>query len=238
MKPNIPTSDVYRPQSPQTSPRHSAVHGAGTVPQVTISPGTLIRTPRAVMQLEAASQAEIQRHPDTSLESDYELHVSGTDVPQQTQDPTSTPRSTSSHEFPFFQTTDRQAIPLPPPSYDSATSQVPDSELHRHLDILVRDNIRLREDNKRKLEEIQQTTAIQMATLTDSHPPHQQPRSTYQNFENAGQYTKECQLGGGYHNTTPFANSIYQRFYGGRAAARSEEFQGVGGLSSDGIAAT
>ncbi len=168
MKPNSSTSDIPRPQSPQTSPRRLAVHGAGTIPQVTISPGTLIRTPRAVMQLVAASQAETQRHPDTSLESDYELHVSGTDAPQQSQDHTSTPRSTSAHEFPFFHTSDRQAIPLPPPSYDSATSQVPDSELRRHLDILVRDNIRLREDNKRKLEEIQQTTAIQMATLTDT----------------------------------------------------------------------
>ncbi len=138
------------------------------VPQVTISPGTLIRTPRAVMQLVAASQSEIQRHPDTSLESDYELHVSEADGHQQSTDPTSTPKNTSSNEFPFFQTADRQAIPLPPPSYDSATSQVPDSELRRHLDILVRDNIRLQEDNKRKLEEIQQTTAIQMATLTDT----------------------------------------------------------------------
>ncbi len=120
------------------------------------------------MQLVAASQVESHGHQDTSIESEYDLQVSATDVPHQSQDSTSTPRNRESHEFLGFETMEKRAIPLPPPSYDLATSQVPDSELRRHLDILVQDNIRLREDNKRKLEEIQQAMAIQMATLTDT----------------------------------------------------------------------
>ncbi len=120
------------------------------------------------MQLAAAAQGEPQGRQDTSLESDYELQVSATDAHWQSQGSTSTPRNMQSHDFPDFGNTNKQAIPLPPPSYDSATSQGPDSDLRRHLDILVHNNIRLREENKKKLEEIQQTTAIQMATLTDT----------------------------------------------------------------------
>ncbi len=168
MNPQRPTSDTYRLPNAPTSPRRSVTQTASTGPQVLLSPGTLIRTPRAVMQSAAATQRQPQDCPDTSIDSDYQLQVSTIDVHHQSQESTSTPRDRNVRDPSDSGNKYKQAIPLPPPSYDSATSNVPDSELRRHLDVLVHDNIRLREENKRKLEEIQQTTAIQMATLTET----------------------------------------------------------------------
>ncbi len=142
----------------------------GTILQQPIIPtGLLIHTPCIILQASGQTAMRTQAPHDTTMYSDYDLQVStGDDRQICRQIQTLTPHNTNTNTQGEGMNSTMTTIPLPPPPYDSATSRVPTADLHHHLDTLVQENICLREESKRRLDAIQETTAAQIATLTDA----------------------------------------------------------------------
>ncbi len=168
---STPTSEMKRISISPVVPAHSATQARGTIPYLFIPTSTLTSTPRAILRTVTAPERETSIPVNTSVVSDYDLHLSTTDPqtqPHRTSHITDTSTPKNSNEYMEYINSASQAIPLPPPIYTLATSQVPDSKLRRHVDTLIQENIRLQEENKKRLNTLQQTTATQMATLADT----------------------------------------------------------------------
>ncbi len=144
-----------------------------TQSQTLIPIGIGLETTRTLSQHSEAPQTEDQSLRNVSIESDYDLQIittksqtQGTTTAHHIDTSTQVNRggSTRTQEV----VTSHQGIPLPPPKYDFVTSRVPDTDLRKHLDTLVHENIPLREENEKRLEAIQKETAMQIATLTQT----------------------------------------------------------------------
>ncbi len=145
---NIP---VTTPQIPTTIYPCSPIP---TVPRPPIPPQTLTYTPQ-----------------NRTTESDFDLHISQNE--SQTMNmkdvgDTSPPHDNSAG-LKQDTTADSQGITISiTPPRDPGTPPVDTATLQTRLNMLVRENIKLREENQKRLDEIQQATSQQIASLTDT----------------------------------------------------------------------
>ncbi len=156
---NVPVFDLAASQVWLTIP------GAATIPQLLIPSGTLPSMPRM-----------ITHDPNADWMSEYDLQISLKSNQSSVQvcdttNNTSTPQNTDTNTENNRTKKPPVVIPLPPPlppPYNSTTSQSDTADLRHQSDFIVNENIRLREENKMRLDNLQQTTSAHITALTET----------------------------------------------------------------------